>query len=80
MLRKSNIIIYIIYVYIIWSKQQEADKTKFMYFKQDGAISTLNGKSLKLVHLFINLGSNISSTESNVNICILKRDLLLTDD
>ena len=32
----------------------------------DGAINLLNGKTLKLLDLFIYLGSNISSTESNV--------------
>ena len=37
-----------------------------MYFKQ-GAISTLSGKPLKLVDYFACLSSNISSTESNVN-------------
>ena len=39
-----------------------------MCFKQDVDIFTLNGKPLKLVHLFIYLGSNNFSTESNVNI------------
>ena len=33
-----------------------------------GAISTLYGRSLKLVDKFINLGTNISSTENDVNI------------
>ena len=37
-----------------------------------GAISSLNGKPLKLVDQFIYLSSNISSTESNVNIFIGK--------
>ena len=46
------------------------DKTEFMYFKQDGTIPTLNGKLLKLVDQFKYLDSNISSTESNVNIYI----------
>ena len=39
---------------------------------QDGAISSLNGKTLKLVGQFVYLGSNISSTETNVNIHISK--------
>ena len=43
-----------------------SDKTKFMCFKWDGPIFT-NEKPLKLDH-FTYLGSNISSTESNVNI------------
>ena len=42
------------------------DKMECMYFKQDAAYSTLNGKLLKLVKWFIYLGSNISSTKSNV--------------
>ena len=33
---------------------------------------SLNGKPLKLVNQFPELGSNISSTESNVNVCISK--------
>ena len=45
-----------------------ADEIEFMCFKQDEAISTLNGKPLKLVDQFIYLGSNISFTESIVNI------------
>ena len=36
--------------------------------KQEGSISTLNGWPLKLVDMFTYLGSNISSTESDVNI------------
>ena len=45
---------------------------EFMYFKQDGDISTLNGKPLKLVDQFTYLGSNITSTESDVNILVGK--------
>ena len=37
-----------------------------MYFKQDGAISSLRDKLLKLVDQFIYHGSNISSTESDL--------------
>ena len=44
-----------------------SDKTKLMYFKQDGAMSRLNGKPLKLVHNFLYFGSNILSTESDVS-------------
>ena len=40
-----------------------SDKTECVYPKQNGAISTFNGKPLKLVDLFKYLGSNISSTE-----------------
>ena len=43
-----------------------------MCFKQKGTISTLNGKHLKLVDQFTYLSSNISSTESKVNIHIGK--------
>ena len=42
-------------------------KTEFMCFNQDGAICSLNDKLLKLVDQFTYLGSNISSTESDVN-------------
>ena len=41
-----------------------------MCFNQDGAILPLNGKPLKLVNQFKYFGSNILSTENNVNICI----------
>ena len=45
------------------------DKRKmFMYFNQNSAIFSLNGKPLKLVNQFKYLGSNISLTENNVNI------------
>ena len=37
------------------------------YFNQDATISTLNGKPLKLVDQFTYLGSNISSTEREVD-------------
>ena len=43
-------------------------KTKFMPLNQDGSICSLNHKPLKLVDPFVSLGSNISSTESEVNI------------
>ena len=48
------------------------DKIEFMCFNQDDNISSLNGKPLKLVDKITYLGSNISSTESNVNIHIAK--------
>ena len=47
------------------------NRSEYMYFKQKGAISTLSGRLLKLVDQFTYLSSNISSTESDVNICIL---------
>ena len=43
-----------------------------MSFNQDGAISSHDDKHLKLVEVFIYLGSNISSTEVVVNIRIGK--------
>ena len=49
-----------------------SDKTEFTCQKQNEAISTLNVKIQKLVDQFTYLGSNISSTENNVNICIGK--------
>ena len=48
------------------------NKTEFQSFKQGVAISTISGKPLKLVDKFIYLGSNISSTERDLNICIAK--------
>ena len=45
-----------------------ADKTHYMCFKQGGAISNFRSNSFKLVDQFTYLGSNISSTESDVNI------------
>ena len=40
-----------------------SDKTEFMCFNQNGAISSLNDKPQKLVDQFIYLSSNISSTQ-----------------
>ena len=50
----------------------DANRTKFICFKQEGAISSLRGKPLKLVEQFPYLGDNISSTESNVNMHLAK--------
>ena len=49
-----------------------SDKIEFMWVNQDNAILSLDSKSLKLIPQFIYLSSNISSTESDVNICIGK--------
>ena len=49
-----------------------SNKTEFMCFKQEGAISTLSDKSLKLIDKFVYLSSSISSTESDVNIFLAK--------
>ena len=43
-----------------------------MYFKQEGAVSTLSGRLLKFVDQFPYIGKNISSTESGVNIRLAK--------
>ena len=48
----------------------KSDKKEIMCFNQNGFISPLNGKSVKLVEQFTYLRSDISSTESNVSICI----------
>ena len=45
-----------------------SDKTNFMCFELNQAISILNGKPLKLRKQFSYLGSNISSTENDVSI------------
>ena len=44
-----------------------AHKTEYMCFNQTGDISTLNYSSLKLVDKFTNLGSIVSSTETDIN-------------
>ena len=47
-----------------------ADKTEFMCFSHNGVMSTFNSKLLKIIDLFTYHSSNISSTESDVNICM----------
>ena len=49
-----------------------SDKTDLMRFKQVLAIFTLICKPLHLEGLFTFLGSNISFTESDVKICMIK--------
>ena len=49
-----------------------ADKAEYMCFNQRGDISTLNGSSLKLVDKFTNLGSSVSSTETDINTWLAK--------
>ena len=49
-----------------------ASKTKFICFKQEGAISILCGRLLKFVDKFTYLGNNISSTDSDVSVCLVK--------
>ena len=64
----------------LWDSRQQAskilglnqnrNKTELITLKQEGSISTLSGKSLKLVGQFTHFGSNVTSTESYVNIHI----------
>ena len=51
------------YIYILLESRYE---------NQNSAFSSLNGKPLKLADEYIYLGNNISSTESDGNICIGK--------
>ena len=44
-----------------------AHKTEYIDSNQRCDLSTLNGSSLKLVDKFINLGSSVSSTETDIN-------------
>ena len=53
-----------------------SEKILDVCFYQDGAIFSLNGRPLRFVNHFTYLGSNISSTESNVIIHIGKHGLL----
>ena len=46
--------------------------TEYMCFKQKRAISNSSSKPLKLVNQFTYLDCNISSTESDVSICLAK--------
>ena len=47
-------------------------KMEFMYFNQKGVISTLNDTSLKLGEKFTYLGSSVSFTERDINMCLAK--------
>ena len=49
-----------------------AGKTELMCFNQEGFMKTVAGKPPKLVDTFTCLGSNIASTEKDVNIRIGK--------
>ena len=48
------------------------DRTEYMCFNQKRNISTLNGGFLKLLDKFMNLGSNVSSTENDINMGLTK--------
>ena len=49
-----------------------AHKTEYMCFNQTGDISTQNDSSLKLVDKFTDLGSSVSSTETDIDSQITK--------
>ena len=49
-----------------------AHKMEYMCFNQRGDISTLNGRSLKLVDKFTYLGSSVSSTKKDINTWLAK--------
>ena len=49
-----------------------AHKTEYMCYNQTGDISTLDGTPLKLVDKFTYLGSNISSTEKDIDTRLTK--------
>ena len=49
-----------------------ANKPKYMCFNQRGDISTLNGSSLNLVDKFTDLGSSVSSTDTDINTRLAK--------
>ena len=47
-------------------------KTEYMCFNQTGDISNLNDTSLKLVDKFTYLGSSVSSTETEIDMRLIK--------
>ena len=61
---------------LAWNRQQDALVSTWTKLKQSSCvfnkISTLNDKPMKFVDQFTYLGSNISSTERDVNVCIRK--------
>ena len=48
------------------------DKTEYVCFNLRSYISTLKGGPLKLVDKFTYLGSSVSSTKNNINMCLTK--------
>ena len=52
--------------------QVNAHKTEYMCYNQTGDISTRDGTPLKLVDKFIYLGSNVSSTEKDIDTRLTK--------
>ena len=51
---------------------ENTDKTEFMRFNQRSDIATLNDGSLKLADNFTDIGSNVSSTENEINMQLAK--------
>ena len=49
-----------------------ANKTEYMCFKREGANPALSGRPLKFIDKFTYLGSSVSSTESDINMRLLK--------
>ena len=50
----------------------KTDKTEYTCFTQRSEFSTLNGSSLKVVYNLAYLGSNVSSTETDINTRLAK--------
>ena len=50
----------------------QEDKTEFMCFNQRSDVSTLNGRSLKLMDKFTYQGSSVSSSENDINMQLAK--------
>ena len=64
---------------IVWNEPLQAlashvniHQTEYMCFNQTGDISTLNGRSLKLVNKFTYLGSSVSSTDTDIDTRLAK--------
>ena len=55
-----------------WSPCECRQNSVHMFFNLEGDISTLNCSSLKLVDKFTYLSSSISSTESDISMCLVK--------
>ena len=66
-----NFLLIMYYINSSLLKYLESVLSELFCFNQDGVI-LLNGKPLKSADQFIYLGSNISSTKSNINLCISK--------
>ena len=49
------------------SPSVNVNKTEYMWFNREGTNSTLNGSSLKLVNMFMYIGSSFKSTDVNMH-------------